>query len=137
MSVVKGRKMMPSSGKMNVLNAASTRTGLAIQSTNSASRGKRPPNIANKQPILVTSCLALHYPPRLGCGAQVVDQAALANCAGRSSQRPFDPVSRLLPPNMTLPEHKPQQGDGSSPTDTYPLGDFPALEGAEHSLASR
>src|SRR5829696_3953697 len=64
-------------------------------------------------------------------------QAALANCAWRSSQRPFDPVSRLLPPNMTLPEHKPQQGDGSSPTDTNPLGDFPALEGEEHSLACR
>jgi hypothetical protein len=41
--------MMPSRGKMNVLNAASTRTGLAIQSTNSASRGKRPPNNANKR----------------------------------------------------------------------------------------
>ena len=128
---------MPSSGKMNVLNAASTRTGLAIQSTNSASRGNRPPNNANKQPILVTSCLALHYPPRLRCGAQVADKAAFTNGAWRSSQRPFDPVSRLLPPNMTLPEHKPQQGDGSSPTDTNPLGDFPALEGEEHTLACR
>ena len=70
---------MPSSGKMNVLNAASTRTGLAIQSINSASRGKRPPNNANKQPTRVTSCLALHYPPRLRCGAQVADKAAFTN----------------------------------------------------------
>ncbi len=128
---------MPSSGKMNVLNAASTRTGLAIQSINSASRGKRPPNNANKQPILVTSCLTLHYPPRLRCGAQVADQAALANGGWRFSQRPFDPVSRLLPPYMTPPEHKPQHGNGSSPWDAYPLGDFPALEGEEHSLARR
>jgi hypothetical protein len=82
---------------MNVVNAASTRAGLANQSINSASRGKRPPNNANKQPILVSSCLALHYPPRLGCGAQVADQAALATFGWRSSQRPFDPVFSFAP----------------------------------------
>src|SRR5215207_9382620 len=70
--------MMPSSGKMNVLNAASTRTGLAIQSTNSASLGNRPPNNANKQPTLVTSCLALLRQLQRGCFARVGDQAALA-----------------------------------------------------------
>ena len=128
---------MPSSGKMNVLNAASTRTGLAIQSINSASRGKRPPNNANKQPTLVTSCLALLRQLQRGCFVRVADQAALAAGGWRSSQHPLDRVSRLLPPYMTPPEHKPQHGNGSSPWDAYPLGDFPALDGEEHSLAPR
>src|SRR5918992_2575041 len=77
--VVKGRKMMPSSGKMNVLNAASTRTGLAIQRISSASRGKSPPNIANKQPILITSCLILHCRPRQDCRVQTADQDVLTD----------------------------------------------------------
>jgi hypothetical protein len=128
---------MPNSGRRKVLNAAATRAGLAIQSMSSASRGKRPPNNANKQPTLVTSCLALLRQLQRGCFVRVADQAALAAGGWRSSQRPFDPVSRLLPPYMTPPEHKPQHGNGSSPWDAYPLGDFPALDGEEHSLARR
>jgi hypothetical protein len=49
---------------VRLLNAASTRAGLANQRISSASRGKSPPNIANKHPTLITSCLVLHPPPR-------------------------------------------------------------------------
>jgi hypothetical protein len=70
--------MMPSNGRRKVLNAAPTRAGLAIQSTNSASLGKRPPNIANKQPILIASCLVLLRQLQRGCIVRVADQAALA-----------------------------------------------------------
>src|SRR5829696_4026215 len=59
MRVAKGRKMMPKSGRRKVLNAAATRAGLAIHTMSSARRGNSPPNIANKQPILVASCLVL------------------------------------------------------------------------------
>src|SRR5215218_4927211 len=92
--------MMPSSGRMNVLNAASTRAGLASQRTSSPSRGKSPPNIANKQPILLTSCLVLHCPPRQGYRFQVASFLLLC---------------------MTLLEHKPRHGGRSSPRDAYPL----------------
>src|SRR5215212_7531398 len=56
--------MMPSSGHMNVLNAESTRAGLASQIMNNPSRGKSPANMANRQPILLTSCLLSQCPPR-------------------------------------------------------------------------
>jgi hypothetical protein len=46
---------MPSSGQMNVSNAASTKAGRAIQMINSPSHGKSPANMANRQPILLTS----------------------------------------------------------------------------------
>jgi hypothetical protein len=58
---------MPSNGQMNVPNAASTRAGLAIQTMSRPSRGKSPPNMANKQPILLlTSCLVSDCPPPRG-----------------------------------------------------------------------
>src|SRR5215212_1527222 len=116
--------MRPSSGKMNVLNAASTRTGLAIQRISSASRGKSPPNIANKQPILITSYPLLYCLQCQGCRVEIADQTILTNDEWRSSLRPFDPFSCLLPLCMTSLEHKPQHGSGSSPRDAYPLGDF-------------
>src|SRR5215203_1212067 len=58
--------MMPSNGKRNVWKAASTRAGLAIQSIKSASRGKSPPNRANRHPIFDTSCLVLRWPSLVG-----------------------------------------------------------------------
>src|SRR5215218_3337028 len=56
--------MMPSSGHMNVLNAASTRAGLASQIMNNPSRGKSPANMANRQPIWLPSCHVPQCPPR-------------------------------------------------------------------------
>src|SRR5215208_5450190 len=56
--------MIPSSGQMNVSNAASTRAGLASQIMNNPSRGKSPANMANRQPILLTSHLLSQCPPR-------------------------------------------------------------------------
>jgi hypothetical protein len=47
--------MMPSSGHRKVLNAASTRSGLATYKMNTASRGKTPANNANRQPIASSS----------------------------------------------------------------------------------
>src|SRR5215212_11249176 len=49
--VANGKKMMPSRGTSQVLKAAETSAGLATQTMNSASRGKSPANIANRQPI--------------------------------------------------------------------------------------
>ena len=66
------------SGRRKVLNAAPTRAGLAIHTMSSASRGKRPPNNANKQPILFASCLVLLRQLQRGCLVRVADQAALA-----------------------------------------------------------
>jgi hypothetical protein len=43
---------MPSNGKMKVLNAASTRAGLATHMMNSPRRGNRPAKMANRQPML-------------------------------------------------------------------------------------
>jgi hypothetical protein len=42
---------MPSSGHRKVLNAASIRSGLAIQKMSTARRGKIPAKMANRQPI--------------------------------------------------------------------------------------
>src|SRR5215216_2373190 len=58
--------MMPSSGQMNVSNAASTNAGLASQIMNSPSRGKSPAKRANRQPIWLTSCRVWQWPPHGG-----------------------------------------------------------------------
>src|SRR5215217_8963245 len=118
--------MMPSSGRRKVLNAAATRAGLAIQSMSSARRGKRPPNNANKQPILIASCLVLLRQLQRGCLVRVADQAALA-ASGVAIHRSVFSVRFfvcLLPPCMTPLEHKPRHGGASSPKDMYPLGDI-------------
>jgi hypothetical protein len=52
-NVANGRKMRPSRGQIQVLKAASTITGLAIQMMNRPSRGKSPANMANRHPIVV------------------------------------------------------------------------------------
>src|ERR671917_240322 len=78
MRVAKGRKMMPKSGRRKVLNAAPTRAGLAIHAMSSARRGNSPPNIANKQPILVASCLVLLRQPQRDRFVRVADEAVLA-----------------------------------------------------------
>jgi hypothetical protein len=57
---------MPSSGQINVPNAASTKSGLASQIMSNLSRGKSPANMANRQPDSLTSCRVLQYPPRGG-----------------------------------------------------------------------
>src|SRR5512132_408099 len=64
-NVVKGRKMSPSSGKMNVSNTASTYAGRAIQMIRNKSRGANAPMSASKQPILFPSpeTLAGDYSP--------------------------------------------------------------------------
>src|SRR5215204_855035 len=103
--------MKPSSGRRKVLNAAATRAGLAIQTMSRARRGKRPPSSANRQPILLTSCLVVHCPRRGGSPG-----ASPSGFAVRSS--------RLLPLCITPLEHKPRRGGWSSPKDTYPLGEF-------------
>jgi len=46
---------MPSSGHRKVLNAASIRSGLAIHTMSTASRGKTPAKSANRQPIASSS----------------------------------------------------------------------------------
>lgn len=55
--------MIPSSGQMNVSNAAPTRSGLASQIMSNPSRGKSPANMANRQPNSLTSCRVPQYPP--------------------------------------------------------------------------
>src|SRR5215212_9896755 len=117
--------MMPSSGKVNVVKAASTKAGLAIHRISSASRGKSPPNIANKQPILITSCLVLHCQLHQGGGVQVAARAAPAN--GAVALRHFVPSIRFsfAPALHHASEHKLQHGGGSSPRDVYPLEDNP------------
>ena len=54
-NVVKGRKMSPSSGQMNVSNTASTYAGRAIQMIRNKSRGANAPMSASKQPNLFPS----------------------------------------------------------------------------------
>src|SRR6266511_6012580 len=55
--------MMPRSGHKKVLNAASTRSGLAIHRINTARRGKSPPNNANRQPIAHPPVSSLQFLP--------------------------------------------------------------------------
>src|SRR5215203_5209787 len=51
MSVAKGKKMMPSSGQIQVSNAASTNLGRANHTMSSPMRGKTAENIANRHPM--------------------------------------------------------------------------------------
>src|SRR5215203_1693144 len=70
--------MMPSSGHRKLLNAASTRSGLAIHKMNTASRGKSPPKSAKRQPIASSSlsrCLAAS-----GGGGRHVEMCAARPC---------------------------------------------------------
>src|SRR5215207_11255781 len=76
--------MIPSSGQINVLNAASTRAGLASQIMNSPSRGKSPPKMANRQPILLTPYLVLQCPPRGGYWRLAYHQPALTDARNPS-----------------------------------------------------
>src|SRR5215203_5513149 len=114
--------MMPNSGRRNVLKAAPTRAGLAIQTMSRARRGKAPPKSANRQPIFVTSCLVLYCPPSQGCRVQAADQAVLTD-GGVAVHRDI-PSIRLLALCMTPLEHEPKHDGGSSPRDAYPRGDF-------------
>jgi hypothetical protein len=50
-SVVNGRKMMPSTGQTNEVKVASIRSGRAIQKMTSAKRGNIPANSASRQPM--------------------------------------------------------------------------------------
>src|SRR5215211_4136280 len=113
MRVVNGRKMMPSKGRRKVLNAASTRTGLAIQTMSSARRGKRPPSSANRQPILSTSyrvfpsCLtSLEHKPTHNSGSSPRDAYPLGdfhpwrlavNCWCVESPRAEAPIRSSFP----------------------------------------
>src|SRR5215216_4968335 len=57
---------MPSSGHRKLVNAASTRSGLAIHKMSTARRGKTPAKIANRQPTSSSSRLSVSLRVRMG-----------------------------------------------------------------------
>src|SRR5215213_9329071 len=123
--------MMPSSGQRNVLNAAPTRAGLAIQIMSSASRGKSPPNMANRQPILVTSYF-LHRPPRRAAMRKPPIRPFPPMARWRSIAKSFRSGSLFAPALHHAPEHKLRHGGGSSPRNTNPLGEIHPRVGDRH-----
>src|SRR5829696_3506037 len=122
--------MMPSSGHRKLLNAASTRSGLAIHKMNTASRGKSPPKSAKRQPIASSSlsrCLAAS-----GGGGRHAATCAARPCEIPSSSSP----SKLL---VMVASCRARRGGGFHGVELFGLGglqqpDLDQVQGADEPI---